>query len=229
MMTPSERHALFQAGIDNGWHELIIGENEPTETGKLFVVFDVEANDYVIVTVSKVVIGLKNVVSSDLAMHIKPSHRYWKPFDGNVRPFPGEIVFHNPPTVVVVLVPVASGLLLVRRAAYDTHGKLALPGGFQEVKDGSWQVAGCREVFEETGIVLDPALLKSVATETVEGGKVNLLFAVYQGRVDDPQTRDADQEILEVLTTDEPVETAFETHTRWVKEFFTSDLAKLAA
>jgi ADP-ribose pyrophosphatase YjhB (NUDIX family) len=228
-MTPEKRHALYQAGTQNGWSELIAGSNQPTEPRRLYAFFNPTSSEFVLGVVGPDYPDFFFRAHDGEAIHFADGFNYWKPFDGSVRPLPGEIVFHNPPTVVVVLVPVASGLLLVRRAARDTHGKLALPGGYQEVADITWQHAGCREVFEETGIVLDPALLKSVATETVEGGKVNLLFAVYQGRVDDPLTRDADQEILEVLTTDKPVETAFETHTRWVKEFFTSDLAKLAA
>jgi ADP-ribose pyrophosphatase YjhB (NUDIX family) len=228
-MTPEERFTLFISGIDNGWHKLVLGTDEqPMKPGTLYALFNAETNE---AAIGVYVAGRRGLLRADTLQLItrNDGFSYWKHFDGSVKPFPGEIVFRNPPTVIVVLVMTTSGLLLVRRAARDTHGKLALPGGFQEVSDITWQHAGCREVFEETGIKLDPALLKSVATETVEGGKVNLLFAVYQGRVDDPQTRDADQEILEVLTTDEPVETAFETHTRWVKEFFTSDLAKLAA
>ncbi len=225
-MTPAERLALFQSGIDNGWLELIADSNQPSDVQRLYAFFNPTTSESTIGVWGPEYPHFFFRANDREAVHFADGFTYWKPFDGSIRPLPGEVVFRNPPTVVVVLVPVASGLLLVRRAARDTHGKLALPGGFQEVKDGTWQAAGCREVFEETGIQLDPTRLKAITTETVEGGKVNLLFAVYQGRVDDPAPRDADQEILEVLTTVEPVETAFETHTRMVKAFFENDLVQ---
>ncbi|QNH71706.1 hypothetical protein V1VFAS_001 [Rhizobium phage V1VFA-S] len=58
--------------------------------------------------------------------------------------------YDNPGTVVVPLVEVNGGLLLVRRKLADGYGKLALPGGFQAIGE-TWEEAGVREVYEETG------------------------------------------------------------------------------
>ena len=87
--------------------------------------------------------------------------------------------YRNPPTVVVVRVPVRTdrgvGLLMVRRALQDGKGKLAIPGGYQ-VKGKTWQEAGADEVLEETGLAVDPSSLKPVDVRTTPDRKVNLLF-----------------------------------------------------
>lgn len=144
-----------------------------------------------------------------------------KPLEKKPGPMPGEKVWKNPLPVVVMLVPTDFGLLLVRRAAGDTHGKIALPGGFQEVGE-TWQEAGCREVFEETGVALSPARVRIFDVDTVEGGKVNLIYGIHDGVVSIDRAALAPQEgeILEVLTTAVPVSTAFDSHTRMVQRFF---------
>ncbi|HND22217.1 MAG TPA: NUDIX domain-containing protein, partial [Acidobacteriota bacterium] len=66
------------------------------------------------------------------------------------------ITFRNPIPVAVVLVPVESGLLMIRRGIEPRKGMLALPGGYVNFGE-SWQQAAAREVLEETGLPLDPA------------------------------------------------------------------------
>lgn len=72
-------------------------------------------------------------------------------------------VWANPIPVAVVLVQVAdgdrTGLLCVRRAIPPQIGKLAIVGGFIEEHE-SWQAGGAREVREETGAVVDGAMLE---------------------------------------------------------------------
>ncbi|NVB82676.1 MAG: NUDIX domain-containing protein [Kofleriaceae bacterium] len=69
-------------------------------------------------------------------------------------------VWANPIPVCVVLVPLVeageSGLLVIRRAIPPGIGKLALVGGFLEEHE-TWQTGAAREVFEETGIEIDPS------------------------------------------------------------------------
>lgn len=125
----------------------------------------------------------------------------------------------NQPTVVVVMVPTTKGLLMIRRGLKDGFGKLALPGGYQVIGETS-QEAGAREVLEETGLRIDASKLQIVATETVgENKDTILLFFRY------PETVSVlnfhfDEEVLEVVTITQPVETAFPTHTAQVKAFF---------
>ncbi|NTF17801.1 NUDIX domain-containing protein [Agrobacterium rubi] len=144
-----------------------------------------------------------------------------KPVGKKPGPLPGERIWRNPLPVVVMLVPTVIGLLLVRRAARDTRGKIALPGGFQEVGE-TWEEAGCREVYEETGIAISPSRVRNFGVDTVENGTVNLIYGIHDGIVLTSADRFVPQEreIMEVLTTNSPVETAFESHTRMIARHF---------
>lgn len=142
-----------------------------------------------------------------------------KAIDMKPGPLPGEKVWKNPLPVVVMLVPTIKGLLLVRRAARDTHGRIALPGGFQEVGE-TWQEAGCRETFEETGVALSPSKVRIFDVDTVEDGKVNLIYGVYDGIHEGESFTPQEGEILEVLTTTAPIKTAFDSHTRMISRYF---------
>lgn len=72
-------------------------------------------------------------------------------------------VWANPIPVSVVLLPVVmagkTGLLVARRGIEPGRGKLALVGGFLEEHE-TWQQGGAREVFEETGVNIDPNSLE---------------------------------------------------------------------
>lgn len=74
----------------------------------------------------------------------------------------GTQVWANPVPVAVVLLPVIdesrAGLLVVRRGI-PPIGKLALVGGFVEVRE-TWQQCAAREVQEEAGISIDAATLE---------------------------------------------------------------------
>ncbi len=144
---------------------------------------------------------------------------YFQIFAGSVHPFPDEPVYRNTKTVVVVGMRSPSGVVLTRRADKATHGLLALPAGFQEESDPSWQHTAAREAFEETGLVIDPKHIMHCMTQTVENGKINLLFCYYIREVPEPAPREADDEVLEVVTTKVPVELAFEAHTRFLGMF----------
>ena len=127
--------------------------------------------------------------------------------------------YRNTPTVVVVLVPCNGGLLLVRRALPgEGDGKLALPGGYQMLGQ-TWQEAGAAEVREETGVVVDPAVLRVVSVETTPDRRQNLIFCRSPPvSHDGPFTHD--HEVSEVMILDAPVETAFPLHTGAVRDFF---------
>jgi len=90
----------------------------------------------------------------------------------------GAQIWANPIPVAVALVPLESGLLVIRRAIPPAIGKLALPGGFVEDHE-TWQHGAAREVREETGIVIDPHALQPFwYTSTEPKPNRVLLFAV---------------------------------------------------
>lgn len=151
------------------------------------------------------------------------SFDFRKPIQGAQGPLPLEQVWKNPLPVVVLLVPVPEGILLVRRAARGSFAKLALPGGFQEQGE-TWQEAGCREVFEETGVRLSPDKVRVFDIETVEGGKVNLIYGLYDGVYADGGFAPQEDEILEVLTTDCVVDLAFPSHQKILTRYFAQEV-----
>lgn len=127
--------------------------------------------------------------------------------------------FVNPLPVAVVLVPVDGGLLAIRRGVAPRQGMLALPGGFIDVGE-SWQAAGAREVFEETGVTIDPAAIRDVRALSAPDGTV-LIFGIA------PPLAAAElppfaphAEASERVILGEPAELAFPLHTQVVREYF---------
>lgn len=125
----------------------------------------------------------------------------------------------NPLPVSVVLVPVDAGLLVIRRAIPPRLGQLALPGGFINMGE-SWQEAGAREVFEETGLRLSPEEIQDVRALSAPDGTV-LVFGQAA-----PRTRAqlpafvATDETSEALVIEAPIELAFPLHSRVVRDYF---------
>lgn len=121
--------------------------------------------------------------------------------------------------MVVVLLPVDKGLLVVRRSISPGMGKLALPGGFINYGE-SWQVAAARELFEETGIVVESEQIKVFdvrsapdSTILIFGLAPNITLAALPDFV-------ATDEASERLIVEEPVELAFSLHTQVIEQFF---------
>jgi 8-oxo-dGTP pyrophosphatase MutT (NUDIX family) len=110
------------------------------------------------------------------------------------------------------------GLVAIRRALLDGLGKIAIPGGFQNIGE-TWQEGACREFEEETGIYLDPSLVKIYDVVSVQNGTINLIFGVYDGIIMDPVFT-PDSEVLEVLELTDPVDTAFPAHAAIMARYF---------
>lgn len=133
--------------------------------------------------------------------------------------------YKNPPTVVVVLVPIRSsdiptgrGLLLVRRNIPPGVGELAIPGGYQNEGE-TWQDTGIREVKEETG--LDVSGLHLLDLVTVDGGRCNLAFAqANEVEIDAGHVFRGDTETSEVVVVGERCDSCFPEHTRKIEAFF---------
>ena len=64
--------------------------------------------------------------------------------------------FRSPPVVAVAVVPHGAGYVAVRRAIPPFVGKLAFPGGYQELGE-TVEAAAAREFYEETGLYIDAA------------------------------------------------------------------------
>lgn len=131
----------------------------------------------------------------------------------------GNTSFLNPVPVAVVLVPIDLGLLVVRRNIEPQRGWLALPGGYINYGE-SWQAAGAREVFEETGLQLSPDDIREFRVRSAPDSTV-LIFGLAQpiGLADLPPFV-PNEETQEIKVISAPEELAFSLHTEVLRDYF---------
>jgi len=162
-------------------------------------------------------------------MHAQHSHCSYcgHPFEAN-QAWPrlcaacGNTSFVNPLPVSVVLLPVDEGLLVVRRNIAPQIGQLALPGGYIN-RGESWQQAGARELFEETGIVIRPEDLREFRVKNAPGYNTLLVFGLAHSlRATDLPPFIPNEETQEICVLSAPQELAFSTHTEALQEYFAS-------
>ncbi|GAB4441440.1 MAG: NUDIX domain-containing protein [Turneriella sp.] len=131
------------------------------------------------------------------------------------------MVWSNPLPVAVVAVRAEGGVLIVRRGIEPAKGKWALPGGFLETGE-TWQEGSCREVFEETGLRIDPADIELVEALSVAQNSQIILFSATRStyRLRDCSFK-ASEETLDLRVLREPEELAFTGHTAFARRFLT--------
>ena len=98
-------------------------------------------------------------------------------------------------------------------------GWLALPGGYIDYGE-SWQHAGAREVFEETGLAIDPDQIREFRVRSAPDGTL-LVFGLAQpiGRDDVPPFV-PNEETQEIKVITAPEELAFSLHTEVLRDYF---------
>ncbi|HTP07708.1 MAG TPA: NUDIX domain-containing protein [Anaerolineae bacterium] len=132
----------------------------------------------------------------------------------------GNTSFINPLPVAVVLLPVDDGLLVVRRNIEPQIGRLALPGGYIN-RGESWQQAGARELWEETGVVIQPESLHEFRVKSAPGGTTLLVFGIAPAmRSQDLPPFTPNEETQEICVLTAPQELAFSTHSETLREYF---------
>ncbi len=139
----------------------------------------------------------------------------------------GNTSFRNPLPVAVVLVPVIlsprlkpqqTGILVIRRAIAPKVGELALPGGFINFGE-TWQEAGAREVFEETGARIAPDEIRVFGVRSARDGTL-IIFGLAQPRpVDSLPPFVANDECSDRLVLTGPEPMAFPSHAEMIEVF----------
>jgi ADP-ribose pyrophosphatase YjhB (NUDIX family) len=135
----------------------------------------------------------------------------------------GRTIYRNPLPVAVVPVPVVDRkrLLAIRRAIEPGKGRPALPGGYIDWNDRSWQEAAAREVREETGLCLRAAGLREFRVISSTERKILIVFAIAEGvRSRDLPAFTAGEEVGGLMVIDGPARPAFPSHTQAVREYF---------
>ena len=131
----------------------------------------------------------------------------------------GHTSYLNPLPVAVLLVPVDNGVLAIRRTVAPSVGMLALPGGYMNIGE-SWQEAGAREVWEDTGLRLSPAEIRDFAVLTAGDGYL-LVFGVAAPRTAaDLLPFAPTNETSERVVLTGPTELAFSLHTQALAMYF---------
>jgi ADP-ribose pyrophosphatase YjhB (NUDIX family) len=132
----------------------------------------------------------------------------------------GNTTWRNPIPVAVVVLPVDDGLLMIRRGIEPMKGKLALPGGYVDFGE-TWQQGAARELREETGIVIDPAEVRHVATLSPPDGTTVLIFGRASRRAREalPKFTPTD-ETTELVIAHDADQVAFPLHAQVATEFF---------
>ena len=147
-----------------------------------------------------------------------PSHAPWPRTCGGC----GNTSYANPLPVAVAVVPVGSGVLVIRRTIPPGIGKLALPGGFLEVGE-TWQEGCARELREETGLPTDPGEVRLFRAHSAAREGLLLLFGLcrrfYPHEVPDFAPN---SEASEMAVVPAPLELAFPLHTAVLLDYFRS-------
>ena len=134
----------------------------------------------------------------------------------------GQQVWSNPLPVAVVAVRAEGGVIIIKRGIEPAKGKWALPGGFLETGE-TWQEGSCREVYEETGLRLEPADIELVEALSVAQNSQIILFSVTRSnyRLSD-FTVNVSEETLDLRIMREPEELAFAGHTAFARKLLSA-------
>lgn len=131
----------------------------------------------------------------------------------------GNTSYLNPIPVAVVLLPIAAGLVVIRRNIEPQKGTLTLPGGYIDLGE-TWQEGARRELLEETGIDISAA---EISLFDVQNGLDNTLvvFGLATKQSSDKLKPFRSEETQEVVLIEEPIELGFSMHTEVMIRFFT--------
>ena len=130
----------------------------------------------------------------------------------------GNPTYRNPLPVAVVLLPMADGVVVVRRNIEPRKGTLTLPGGYIDLGE-TWQEGARRELLEETGIEIDK---NDLTLYDVQNGLDNTLVIMGLAKKKPLNALKpfTSKETQEVTLIDRPIELGFPLHTEVVKRYF---------
>lgn len=139
----------------------------------------------------------------------------------------GSKTYRNPIPVVVILLPIADGLLVIRRNTEPQKGTLTLPGGYIDYGE-TWQEGGKRELLEETGIGIADSELKLYDVSNGLDGTL-VVFGLAEQRPLSCLQPFTSKETQEVTIIVGPTALGFAMHSLVVARYFAEKAGKAAS
>lgn len=131
----------------------------------------------------------------------------------------GEFVhWDNPKPVTATLVPMESGLVLVKRKFEPFVDDWCLPGGFIEARE-SPEESAVREVYEETGLIVEISRLLG-AYSPGKGINVIILFYLAKAASGNMNPGDDASDVRAFMQHELPPNICFDLHRMHVRRFF---------
>ncbi len=130
----------------------------------------------------------------------------------------GNTTYLNPIPVAVILLPIADGIVVIRRNTEPQKGTLTLPGGYIDLGE-TWQEAARRELLEETGIdISGSAILLYNVMNGLDGTLV--IFGLAEKQPLSSLRPFVSAETQEVTLIDKPTTLGFAMHTDMLQQYF---------
>ena len=134
--------------------------------------------------------------------------------------------WNNPKPVTATVIAHEGGIVLVRRKFEPFVGDWCLPGGFIEAAEHPAESA-CREVLEETGLVVE---VEKLLDAGAPGRGINVIILFYEARATGGRLEAGDDasEVRSFKQEELPENIAFEMHRQTIKRWFETQKMKLS-
>ncbi|MBI5148958.1 NUDIX hydrolase [Candidatus Pacearchaeota archaeon] len=128
--------------------------------------------------------------------------------------------FRNPSATADIIVEQEGKILLVKRKSYPFEGMWALPGGYLEYGKETLEETACRELREETGLIVKRLELIGIYSAPDRDPRGHVISSVYAAEVSGTAAAGDDAKELRYFSLNELPKLAFD-HEKIIKDYLT--------